>query len=68
VLGFVGGGRAADSMSDLASATTRSAYGAGFRYLMAKVLGMRVGIDVARGPEGTYWYLVMGSAWNSGGF
>ena len=68
VLGFVGGGRAADSISDLASATTRSAYGVGFRYLMAKVLGMRVGLDVARGPEGTYWYLVMGSAWNSGGF
>jgi hypothetical protein len=68
VLGFVGGGRAADSISDLASATTRSAYGVGFRYLIAKMLGMRVGIDVARGPEGTYWYIVMGSAWNTGGF
>jgi len=63
LLGFVGGGRAADSVSDLGSATTRSAYGAGFRYLMAKALGMRVGIDVAKGPEGTYVYLVMGSAW-----
>jgi hypothetical protein len=68
VLAFVGGGRAADSISDLTSATTRSSYGAGFRYLMAKVLGMRVGLDVARGPEGTYWYLVMGSAWNGAGF
>jgi len=68
VLGFVGGGRAADSISDLSSATTRVAYGVGFRYLMAKVLGMRAGIDIARGPEGTYVYLVMGSAWNTGGF
>ncbi len=67
-LGFVGAGRAADSISDLSSATTRTAYGIGFRYLMAKVLGMRVGIDVARGPEGTYAYLVMGSAWNGAGF
>jgi hypothetical protein len=67
-LAFVGAGRAADSISDLSSATTRSAYGVGFRYLMAKVLGFRVGIDVARGPEGTYAYLVMGSAWNGGGF
>lgn len=67
-LAFVGAGRAADSFSDLASATTRTAYGIGFRYLMAKVLGMRVGIDVARGPEGTYAYLVMGSAWNGAGF
>jgi hypothetical protein len=63
ILGFVGGGRAAATISDLGSATTRTAYGAGFRYLMAKALGMRVGIDVARGPEGTYIYLVMGSAW-----
>ena len=63
ILGFVGGGRAADSVSDLASATTRTAYGAGFRYLMAKKLGMRVGLDVATGPEGTYVYIVMGSAW-----
>ena len=63
ILGFVGGGRAADSVSDLGSATTHTAYGAGFRYLMARKLGMRVGLDVAKGPEGTYVYLIMGSAW-----
>jgi len=63
ILGFVGGGRAADSISDLSSATTRTAYGLGFRYLMAKKLGMRVGLDVAKGPEGTYAYIVMGSPW-----
>ena len=63
VLGFVGAGRAADSLSDLSSATSRTAYGAGFRYLMAKRLGMRVGLDVAKGPEGTYVYIVMGSPW-----
>lgn len=63
ILGFVGGGRAADSISDLSSATTRTAYGLGFRYLMAKKLGMRAGLDVAKGPEGTYVYIVMGSPW-----
>ena len=63
VLGFVGAGRTADSVSDLGSATTRTAYGLGFRYLMAKELGMRVGLDVAKGPEGTYAYIVMGSPW-----
>lgn len=68
LLGFVGGGRTGDSISDLSSGTTEVAYGVGFRYLTAKVLGMRAGIDVARGPEGTYFYLVMGSAWNTGGF
>lgn len=63
ILGFVGGGRAADSVSDLGSATTHTAYGAGFRYMMARKVGMRVGLDVAKGPEGTYVYLIMGSAW-----
>lgn len=60
---FTGGGRAADSFSDLSDATTHSSVGAGFRYLIAKALGMRVGIDVATSEEGTYFYLVMGSAW-----
>ena len=63
LLGFLGGGRAADSISSLSSAPTHTAFGVGFRYLMAKRLGLRVGIDVARGPEGTYVYLVTGSAW-----
>jgi hypothetical protein len=63
VLGFAGGGRAADSISELSSAKTHGAYGAGFRYLLARRLGMRVGIDVAKGPDDTYFYLVMGSAW-----
>ena len=60
---FTGGGRAADSLSDLSDATTHTSVGGGFRYLIARSLGMRVGIDVARGEEGTYGYLVMGSAW-----
>jgi hypothetical protein len=63
VVGFVGGGRAAESLSELGSATTHTAYGLGFRYLLAKKLGMRVGLDVAKGPEGTYVYIVMGSPW-----
>jgi hypothetical protein len=68
ILGFVGAGRTAESISDLASSTTRTSYGVGFRYLMSKVLGMRAGIDIAHGPEGTYVYLVTGSAWNTSGF
>lgn len=63
VLGFAGAGRAADSFSDLSSAKSRSAYGVGFRYLMARRLGMRIGLDVAKGPEETYVYLIVGSAW-----
>ena len=55
-----------DNISDLGSATSNTAVGAGFRYVLAKLLGMRVGVDVARGPEDTYVYLVVGSAWATG--
>lgn len=37
--------------------------GAGFRYLLARELGMHVGIDVAKGSEETIWYLQVGSSW-----
>lgn len=60
---FIGGGRAADSASDLFDATTRGAGGIGIRYLMARLLGLQVGVDVARGPEDTYFYIVTGNAW-----
>ncbi len=63
MLAFVGGGRTGKKISDLGSGRTRSAYGGGFRYLLAKKFGMRVGLDVAKGPEGTYVYLVVGNAW-----
>ena len=37
--------------------------GFGFRYLIARVLGIQTGIDVARGPEKTAFYIVFGSSW-----
>jgi hypothetical protein len=37
--------------------------GGGFRYLLARKLGMQVGMDVARGPEDTAFYIQFGSAW-----
>ena len=40
-----------------------AAGGVGFRYRIARKLGMQVGMDVARGPEDTSIYLTVGSAW-----
>ena len=40
-----------------------AAGGAGVRYRIARKLGMQVGVDVARGPEETAFYLTIGSAW-----
>jgi hypothetical protein len=37
--------------------------GAGFRYLIARALGLQMGADVARGPEEWAGYIVFGSSW-----
>jgi hypothetical protein len=37
--------------------------GAGFRYKIARLLGLRMGVDVARGPEEWAFYIVFGNAW-----
>jgi hypothetical protein len=62
-VGFLGAGRAAESFSNLDDASTRVTQGLGIRYLAARKLGMQGGIDVAFGPEDTYWYVTFGSAW-----
>lgn len=63
LVGFLGSGKAAESFGDFGDAPSRTAKGLGIRYFMAEKLGMHVGIDVARGPEDSYWYLTMGGAW-----
>ena len=42
---------------------TVTAGSAGLRYLIAKSYGMHMGIDVARGPDQTIWYVVFGNGW-----
>jgi hypothetical protein len=37
--------------------------GAGFRYLVARAFGLRMGLDVARGPEEWAVYVVFGNEW-----
>jgi hypothetical protein len=37
--------------------------GGGFRYLVARKLGLRGGIDAARGPESWAFYITVGTAW-----
>jgi hypothetical protein len=42
---------------------TVGAGGIGFRYRLARKLGLQSGIDIARGPEDTSFYITVGSAW-----
>ncbi|WP_168196456.1 BamA/TamA family outer membrane protein [Bdellovibrio sp. NC01] len=60
---FGGVGRAGDSFKELEEAETASAYGVGFRYLIARLLGFQMGLDIARGPEETVFYIQAGNAW-----
>ena len=63
ILGFGGVGKAANSSSDFGSSSSLVSKGLGFRYQIARRYGFHMGIDVARGPEDTVWYIQAGSAW-----
>ena len=43
---------------------TVAAGGLGFRYRLARKLPLQAGIDIARGPEDTSFYITVGSAWS----
>jgi len=63
VLGFGGAGRAWGRRLSFDDADTQVTKGVGLRYLLARRLGLAVGIDVAWGPEKAAWYLSMGNSW-----
>jgi len=60
---FAGTGRTADSFADLNDADNINTYGTGFRYLIARRYGFMMGIDIARGPDDTAFYIQAGSTW-----
>ncbi len=37
--------------------------GLGIRYLIASKLGLQMGLDIAKGPDDTAFYIQFGSAW-----
>ena len=67
LVGFTGVGKAEDAFSDLFGGDgdndLQHTVGGGVRYLIARRLGLQAGIDVAKGPEDTVFYLTVGSAW-----
>jgi len=63
VVGFGGYGRAFESLESISEGSSAWNAGAGFRYLIARLLGLKMGVDVARGPEDWAFYVVVGSSW-----
>jgi outer membrane protein assembly factor BamA len=62
LVGFLGAGHTSGGIRDTVEETVYSK-GIGFRYLAARRYGLRVGIDIARGPEDTAFYIQVGNAW-----
>ena len=62
---FGGAGRTAPRGGDFSDGETAWNAGAGFRYLLARLFGLRAGCDVARGPEDWAFYIVVGSSWGA---
>jgi hypothetical protein len=64
LVGFAGSGKAYNAWSEFSSTAWKSSGGGGFRYLMARKFKLRMGMDLARGPEQWAYYIVFGSSWN----
>lgn len=63
LVGFGGIGSTIPSLEDATLSPMVWNAGAGFRYKIARLMGLNMGIDVARGPEDWAFYIVFGSAW-----
>jgi len=63
LMGFGGVGKAFNDWSNASDATLAYSFGSGFRYLLARKFKLRVGVDIARGPEEWAYYIVFGSNW-----
>jgi len=63
LVAFGGYGRTFESLEKMENGSNAWNAGGGFRYLIARALGLKMGIDVARGPEQTAIYIVVGTSW-----
>lgn len=62
---FGGAGKTSDIEAFGSKGETVGTGGLGFRYRLARKLGLQAGVDVAHGPEGNSVYLTVGSAWRN---
>ena len=63
LVGFAGYGTTFPTLENFAKGSDVWNAGGGVRYLIARMLGLQMGIDIARGPENWAFYIVFGSAW-----
>ncbi|WP_440874340.1 BamA/TamA family outer membrane protein [Thalassotalea sp. PLHSN55] len=60
---FAGAGKINNEFNSLFSSGSKVSKGIGFRYLIARRYGFKMGVDLAKGPEENVVYIQAGSAW-----
>ncbi|HYK46721.1 MAG TPA: hypothetical protein VEV83_16200 [Parafilimonas sp.] len=60
---YSGAGKAFDEWNEFGDAKLVVTYGTGFRYFIARKFGLRMGVDIAKGPDTWAYYIVFGSNW-----
>ena len=63
LVGFAGIGTAFNNLQEMQAGDLAWNTGTGFRYMIARMLGLKMGLDVARGPEDWAVYVVFGTSW-----
>ena len=63
MVGFAGIGRVGSDLPIIDTEQDIYSYGLGARYKVFDAQNVWIGIDIARGPESTNWYIQVGQAW-----
>ncbi|TRX63315.1 BamA/TamA family outer membrane protein [Carboxylicivirga sp. M1479] len=63
LIGFAGYGNAFQDYSEISAGNTVLSGGGGFRYLIARKFGMKMGMDFAFSPDEFAFYITVGHAW-----
>lgn len=63
IVGFAGLGSTVSSLNEMNFSPIVWNAGTGVRYLIARMLGLQMGFDIARGPEDWAFYITVGSSW-----
>lgn len=63
VVGFLGAGRAWGTRTSFSEGASTVSKGVGFRYMLARRMGLYAGVDWAWSTLDHAWYLTVGSAW-----
>lgn len=66
LVAFFGTGQRGDYFEEMLQSEVVWSEGAGFRYLIARKLGLQVGLDVAHSPGQWAAYVVFGNSWSLG--